>query len=228
MNLIARNLKNLESVRESILKEYPDLKVRIFSIDLTMKDAAENVYRLVGDVDILINNAGSVPSGNIFDLNDMEFESSFGLKVFGYIKITKTYYNRMKLQGGGVIINNIGNGGEICDPQYIAGAVVNSSLMAFTRALGGYSLDDNIRVIGVNPGPVNSARIYKMLKIRAKYLFGNEDRYMDLVPNYPLGRPAHVSEVTSVIVFLASPHASYISGTIVTVDGGISSRRSVV
>jgi len=87
---------------------------------------------------------------------------------------------------------------------------------------------NGIRVIGVNPGPVNTDRIYNMLKKRAKDLFGDENRYGELESTYPLGRPAHVHEVTDLIVFLASYRAGYISGTIVTVDGGIASRRSII
>lgn len=100
--------------------------------------------------------------------------------------------------------------------------------MMFTRCIGGQSLDDNIRVVGVNPGPVDTGRIYNMLRKRAKDLFGDELRYVELVKRYPLGRPAHVREVTDLILFLASDRASYVSGTIVTVDGGIASRRSII
>jgi len=60
----------------------------------------------------------------------------------------------MKARGRGVIINILGNGGEAPDAGYIAGAACNAALMAFTRALGGQSDRDGIRVVGVNPGPV--------------------------------------------------------------------------
>ncbi len=100
--------------------------------------------------------------------------------------------------------------------------------MAFTRALGGHSLNDNIRVVGVNPGPVDTDRIYSMLKKRASDVLGDENRYRELLARYPLNRPAHLHEVTDLIVFLASFRAGYISGAIITVDGGISSRRSII
>src|SRR5260370_2982374 len=133
----------------------------------------------------------------------------------------------MKAAGGGVIINNIGKGGETSDRGTIAGAVGNASLMAFTRALGGQSLDDNIRVVGVNPGPVDTDRIYNMLKKRAKDVLGDETRHEELLERYPLRRPAHVHEITDLIVFLASYRSGYTSGAIMTVDGGIASRRSI-
>jgi NAD(P)-dependent dehydrogenase (short-subunit alcohol dehydrogenase family) len=100
--------------------------------------------------------------------------------------------------------------------------------MAFTRALGGSSLDDNIRVVGVNPGPVDTDRIYSMLKKRAIDVLGDLERHKELAATYPLGRPAHVREVTDLIAFLASFRSGYTSGAIVTVHGGIASRRSIV
>jgi NAD(P)-dependent dehydrogenase (short-subunit alcohol dehydrogenase family) len=140
----------------------------------------------------------------------------------------REFYTKMKNAGGGVIINNIGNGGEVLDPKYIAGASGNASLMGFTRALGAFSLDDNIRVVGVNPGPVDTDRIYNMLKKRALKDLGDESHAGDLQKGYPLGRPANKGEVSDIIVFLASHRAGYITGTIITVDGGIASRRSII
>jgi NAD(P)-dependent dehydrogenase (short-subunit alcohol dehydrogenase family) len=67
-----------------------------------------------------------------------------------------------------------------------------------------------------------------MLKKLAKDMFGDENRYGELESTYPLGRPAHVHEVTDLIVFLSSYRAGYVTGTIVTVDGGIASRRSII
>ena len=146
----------------------------------------------------------------------------------GYINLCRLFYPKLKAAGGGVIINNIGNSGEVYDPQYIAGTTGNASLIAFTRALGGNSLADNIRVVGVNPGPVDTDRIYKMLKHRAANQLGDAARYIELEKTYPLSRPAHKHEISDLIVFLASFRSGYTSGTIITVDGGITTRRSII
>jgi NAD(P)-dependent dehydrogenase (short-subunit alcohol dehydrogenase family) len=89
-------------------------------------------------------------------------------------------------------------------------------------------LEDNIRVIGVNPGPVETERIYKILKNRSLKLYGDENHVQELLKRYPLGRPAHVREISDLIAFLASEKSGYTSGTVVTVDGGISSRSSII
>ena len=80
------------------------------------------------------------------------------LKVFGYINLTRAVYRNMRERGGGVIINNIGNAGQVFDSGYVAGTSGNAGLMAFTRAMGGRSLADGIRVVGINPGPVDTER----------------------------------------------------------------------
>lgn len=228
LHLTARNVDNLTAVKSEIAEHFPAVTVTLHPCDLTRPGACEELAEAVGDVDILVNNAGVIPSGTLFDVDEAKWRAGWELKVFGYINLCRLYYPRMKAAGGGVIINNIGNGGEISDPRYIAGAVGNASLMAFTRALGGSSLDDNIRVVGVNPGPVDTDRIYNMLKKRASDLYGDPSRYMELAATYPLGRAAHVHEITDLIVFLASFRSGYTTGTILTVDGGIASRRSIV
>ena len=227
LHLTARNAEYLERIRKEIA-EISDVKVAIHPLDITQAGTCEKLVEQVGDVDILVNNAGVIPSGNLFEIDEKRWREGWELKVFGYINLCRLIYPRMKAQGGGVIINNIGNGGEVFDPQYIAGTTGNASLMAFTRALGGHSLDDNIRVVGVNPGPVNTDRIYNMLKKRAQSTFGDAGRYQELEARYPLGRPAHLHEVTDLITFLASFRSGYTTGTIFTVDGGIASRRSII
>ncbi len=228
LHLTARNLANLSAVKEGVAQRFPAAVVTLHPLDLTEAGACERLARDVGDVDILVNNAGVIPSGSLFDVDEAAWRAGWELKVFGYINLCRIYYARMKAAGGGIIINNIGNGGEVGDPRYIAGAVGNAGLMTFTRALGGSSLDDNIRVVGVNPGPVDTDRIYAMLKKRARDVLGDADRYQELAATYPLGRPAHVHEITDLIVFLASFRSGYTSGAIFTVDGGIAARRSIV
>ena len=66
-----------------------------------------------------------------------------------------------------------------------------------------------------------------MLRKFAQTRLGDAERYHELLARYPLGRPAHVQEVTDLFLFLASPRSGYTSGTVVTIDGGIASRRSV-
>ena len=227
LHLTARSADRLEALERTIVAEH-GVEVSLHPLDLTEPGACERLADAVGDVDILVNNAGVIPSGTLAEVDERRWREGWELKVFGYINLCRIYYDRMKARGHGVIINNIGNSGEIFDPRYVAGTTGNASLMALTRALGGHSLDDNIRVVAVNPGPVDTDRIYSMLKKRAKDTLGDESKFRELQAGYPLGRPAHVYEIADLIVFLASYRSGYTSGVVYTVDGGISSRRSII
>ena len=227
LHLTARSMDRLEALKDRLAK-ISDVSVTLHPLDLTADGAVEKLSATIKHIDILVNNAGAIPSGDLWDVNKENWRNGWDLKVYGYIDMCREFYTKMKNAGGGVIINNIGNGGEVLDPKYIAGASGNASLMGFTRALGAFSLDDNIRVVGVNPGPVDTDRIYNMLKKRALKDLGDESHAGDLQKGYPLGRPANKREVSDIIVFLASHRAGYITGTIITVDGGIASRRSII
>ena len=186
---------------------------------------AEDLARLAkeaSDIDILVNNAGDIPGGSIDKIDEATWRHAWELKVFGYVNLTRLIYAQMKARGGGVIVNDIGAAGEKFDANYICGSAGNAALMAFTRALGGKSLADNIRVVGINPGPVGTDRHVTLLKTRARHQLGDENRYKEFQKGMPLGRPAHAREIGDLMAFLASDRSGYTSGVIFTVDGGIS------
>jgi len=140
------------------------------------------------------------------------------------VGVTRHYLAMMEKRRRGVIINVIGLGGERLDSTYIAGAMGNAGLMAFTRAIGGRSIDHGVRVVGVNPGPVLTDRVEVLGRKRAKSQYGDESRWKEGFAKMPYGRPATVDEIAATVVFLASDLSAYTSGTIVTIDGGLAHR----
>lgn len=225
--LTGRRADQLAALRSRLGQRF-DIPVETFAVDLAERGSAAALADRFPDTDILINNAGAIPGGDLWTIDEDTWRAAFEVKVYGYIDLTRALYPRMKARGGGVILNDIGNAGERPDFDYICGTTGNAALMAFTRALGGRSIDDGIRVIGVNPGPVATERIIKLLKARARDWYGDESRWEELTQRYPLKRAAEVGEIVDLMLFLASPRCSYMSGTIVTVDAGIASRSSIV
>ena len=226
LHLVARGEEGLERIKREIVEQ---TEVHVYTHSVDVGDS-KNLGRLLDaceDIDILVNNAGGIRGGTIEAVDEATWREGWDVKIYGFVNLTRLAYGRMKRRGSGVIINVIGNAGEVLDPNYIAGTTGNAALMAFSRALGAQSLDAGIRVLGVNPGPVDTGRIRTLLKQRAREEFGDESRWETLMTRFPLGRPASVPDVADMIVFLASDRCTYVSGTIVTVDGGIASRGSV-
>ncbi len=226
LHLVARSGPKMAALAERLRADH-GVSVVVQELDMTAPGAADAIVEAAGCVDVLVNNAGAIPGGDLWQVDAQSWRRGWELKVLGYIDLCRAMYAKMKERDEGVILNNIGNGGENFDFRYIAGSTGNAALMAFTRALGGRSLDDGIRVVGVNPGPVATDRIMKILKVRAVEQWGDEARHTELLAAYPLGRAATVREVADLFAFLASPRSGYTSGTIVTLDGGLTSRRSI-
>jgi NAD(P)-dependent dehydrogenase (short-subunit alcohol dehydrogenase family) len=223
VNLVARSGDRLEK-EGAALGKATGVNVRTLAADLSDAAARERVAAAFPDVDILINNAGAIPGGTIDDVDEPAWRIGWDLKVFGYIGLTRLYLQKMKARRRGVIVNIIGAGGERLDFGYIAGAAGNAGLMAFTRAIGGSSPEFGVRVVGVNPGPVQTDRIETLSRKRAAALYGDENRWRETFTKMPFGRPATTDEIAAMVVFLASDLSAYTSGTIVTIDGGLTYR----
>jgi 3-oxoacyl-[acyl-carrier protein] reductase len=221
--LVARSDKLL-ATEAAAIGETAKVTVRTLAADLSDAAARERVFKTFPDVDILVNNAGAIPGGSLHDVDESTWRAGWDLKVFGYVGLTRHYLQKMKERRRGVIINIIGLGGERLDATYIAGAMGNAGLMAFTRAIGGTSIDFGVRVVGVNPGPVLTDRVEVLGRKRAKALHGDESRWRENFAKMPYGRPATCDEIAASVVFLASDLCSYTSGTIVTIDGGLAHR----
>jgi NAD(P)-dependent dehydrogenase (short-subunit alcohol dehydrogenase family) len=219
--LAARSSDQLKALAERLRAQH-QIDATVHVADLRNADDVARLAKDAADIDILVNNAGDIPGGAIDKIDEATWRHAWELKVFGYINLTRLVYAQMKARGHGVIVNDIGAAGEKFDANYICGSAGNAALMAFTRALGGKSLADNIRVVGINPGPVGTDRHVTLLKPRARDLFGDENRYAEFQKSLPLGRPAHPREIADLMAFLASDRAGYTSGVIYTVDGGIS------
>lgn len=219
LHLASRSAESLEAARRKV-KEVRDVDVTCHPMDLA---SSENVRRLVqacGHVDILVNNAGAIPQGTVTGLDEQTWRQAWDLKVFGFINMTREIYGAMCERRSGVIVNVIGTAGERPTAAYIAGSMGNASLMALTRALGAESPHYGVRVVGVNPGAIETDRQIVRWRARAEQQFGNAERWRELTTGFPFGRLGTVDEVANMVAFLCSDLSSYTTGTVITVDGG--------
>jgi len=217
--LVAREETMLREAADAI-RSRAQVNVRTISADLSSDAAVRQVAAEAGELDILVNNAGAIPPGDLLSIDDARWRQAWDLKVFGYISFSRAIYARMKSRRSGVIINVIGAAGESFPSNYIAGAAGNASLMAFTRALGKAAPSDGLRVVAINPGPVETDRLIMLRRAQAKEKFGDEERWRELTADMPFGRAATPEEIGNAVAFLASPRSAYTTGTVLTINGG--------
>jgi NAD(P)-dependent dehydrogenase (short-subunit alcohol dehydrogenase family) len=217
--LVARELSNLDEAADAIRAKC-QVHVRTIAADLSSDAAVREVAQMAGELDILVNNAGAIPPGDVLSIDDAKWRQAWDLKVFGYISFCRVIYGQMKARKAGVIINVIGAAGESFPTNYIAGAAGNASLMAFTRALGKGAPADGLRVVAINPGPVETDRLVMLRRAEAQQKFGDPDRWRELTAGMPFGRAASPAEIGNAVAFLASPLSGYTTGTVLTINGG--------
>ena len=223
LHLAARTEADLAVARDE-LNASTGAQVTIHPVDLSKDEGVQALAESAGDADILINNAGAIPAGDLNRLDVSTIKDAWDLKVFGFVGLTKAIYPRMCERGSGAIVNIIGMAGERPSSGYIAGAMGNAALMALTRALGSESVDHGVRVVGINPGAIETERLVTQAKTAADMKWGDESRWRETLKGMPDGRAGTVDEIGWIAAFLASPRASWLSGTIIMADDGKHSR----
>ena len=172
-----------------------------------------------GRIDILVNNAGTSKRGTFLELTDAEWEADLELKVFGAIRCTRLAVPHMKKNGGGRIVNITISSAKQPGAGSYPTSVSRAAGLAITKALSKEFAADNILVNTVCIGKIKSGqheRRYKNEGISA------DEYYSKAAQDIPMRRVGEAEEVANVITFLVSDAASYVTGTSVNLDGGIS------
>lgn len=221
--LVSRSAEQLAAAKSTIAQK---ANVRVDTVAADLSDS-RNVARLAADypdIDILVNNAGAIPGGSLASVDEDTWRRAWDLKVFGYINMCRAFYALMKARHAGIIVNVVGHAADTHDPEYICGVTGNAALTAFTQALGCASARDGVRVVALSPGPVETDRLVTLMKKKAADRTGSADNWRDLFKPLPFGRGASPEEIGAAIAFLASGQSAYTSGSVITIDGGLSAR----
>ncbi len=168
-----------------------------------------------GRIDALINNAGvHLPDVRFADLKDEDWAHVMDVNLTAPVRLTRAVLPIMRKQGGGHIVNLSSNVTQRMPAGYGVYAVSKAGLEAFTRILSKEEGSHGIRVNGVGPGPINTDML------RESFAAIGNDRADAFVKSFSLGRMGEPSEIASVVAFLLSDAASYMTGQIVYVNGG--------
>lgn len=223
--VIARDAARLEEAARGLSAETGGTVVPV-PADLSTAAAVEAAMAaaaaaLGGGVDILVNNAGATPMGRISDTPDATWAKSIDLKLMGYARAARALTPAMRERRWGRVVNIIGRSGHQPRANYIVGSTVNASLLAFTHALAQECAADNVLVTGVNPGPIRTPR-WDTLTTQGAADTGRsaEAENRAAIEGTALRRLGTPEEVAGLVAFLCSDRASYITGTMIDVDGG--------
>ena len=226
IQLIARTKSELDRVAADIRRDH-GVDATSHAADLSVGANVKAVASSCGEIDILVNSAGAIPRGTLLEIDEERWRKAWDLKLFGAINLTREIYRPMRARGRGVIINIAGLAGERPDAYYIAGSTANCALIMFSRSLGGDSIRHGVRVLAVNPGPVETEKHIADTRRLAQERFGDPDRWREIMTRVPMQRAATTEEVSSMVAFLASDHCSYISGSSILIDGGLLSDSAI-
>ena len=177
------------------------------------------VVKRFGGVDILLNNAGTSKRGNFLDLSDDEWAADLELKVFGAVRCSRLVIPHMKKRGGGRIINITISSAKQPGAGSYPTSVSRAAGLAITKALSKEFAADNILVNTICIGKIKSGQHERRY---TKEGISADEYYGKMVKDIPLKRAGEAQEVANVIAFLASDAASYVTGTSINLDGGIS------
>lgn len=213
----AENLKAAVSDRPGIFTVAADL----VDPEAAAK-AVEEVEAHVGPIDVLVNSAGAAKRSAPDDLTPEFWRAAMDAKYFTYINVIDPVVKRMASRGSGVIVNVIGIGGKVATLTHLPGGAANAALMLATAGLGAAYASRGVRVVGVSPGLTETGRVAEGLAADAKLAkITPEAARAKSVARIPLGRMAAVEEIASTVLFVASPRGGYITGTSISVDGGL-------
>jgi len=184
-------------------------------------NVVETTVRTFGGLDILVTNTGGPPSGPFLSLDDAEWIDAIDSLLLSVVRLCRAAVPHMRARGGGRIINIT----SISVKQPIQGLVLSNALRAavtgLAKTLALELAPDRILVNCVAPGYTRTDRVVELAnQTAAREGIEPADVERRTVAQIPLGRMGEPSEFASVVAFLASPAASYVSGVTIQVDGG--------
>jgi NAD(P)-dependent dehydrogenase (short-subunit alcohol dehydrogenase family) len=213
---ISRDPANLAKAQEQFL----DLTFAVEAVDLTDPDATKAVFERIGVPDILINCAGAARRTPVDELDSKALHAAMEAKYFTYMHATEAVIRGMAERGSGAVVNVVGQGGRAANPLHIGGGAANAALMLASVGYAKAYAGKGVRVNVINPGTTRTNRVDEGLEAAVRSTGRPKDELLaEMVREVPMGRFGEPEEVANVAVFLASPLASYVTASIITMDG---------
>ena len=224
MIIVSRSAETLAAAKSAIAQK-SNVRVDTVAADLSDSANVDQLAKDYPDIDILVNNAGAIPGGTLLDVDEATWRKAWDLKVFGYVNMCRAFYALMKARKARRDRQRGRQRGRHARSRiHLRRRRQCGARPRSRQSLGCVSAKDGIRVVALSPGPVETDRLVTLMKKKAKDRTGSEDNWQELLKPLPFGRGATPEEIGAAIAFLASPHSGYTSGSVVTIDAGLSAR----
>jgi 3-oxoacyl-[acyl-carrier protein] reductase len=222
--LVARNEIDLQAAKAEI--EMGGAQVAIVPADLGSYEGINKAFGFAeaafGHVDILINNSGGPKYGTLSTLTEQDWDRAIDLTLRSVIRMTALVVPGMVERKWGRIVTVTSTVAKEPTPAMILSATTRAGVAAFMKSLSIDTASHGVTVNVVAPGGVLTGRITELLKAKAHAEHRSvEELLKESQSSIPLGRFASTDEFANFVVFLCSPQALYVTGTNVSVDGGL-------
>lgn len=221
----SRSEKNLiRAVKE--IKEAYGVEPFWVAADLKKYNDIENLYNIIqqnyGSVDVLVNNIGGPKTGNFSEINDNDWYDAFEQLLMSVIRITRLVIPGMIEKNWGRIINITSLSVKQPVDNLILSNSLRSAVTAMAKTLSNEIGNYNITVNNVAPGYTLTGRLYELAVNKAKETGESHEHILaKMSAEVPLKRLARPDEIASLVVYLASENAGFITGTTLLIDGGV-------
>jgi NAD(P)-dependent dehydrogenase (short-subunit alcohol dehydrogenase family) len=194
--------------------------------DVTSADQVDAAVRQVvdelGHLDVLYNNAGVDSSGSVADVTEDDWDRCFGVNVKGTYLCSRAAVPHLAAAGSASIINQGSVAALVAVPNFAAYCAAKGAVVALTRSMAIDLASRRIRVNAICPGTVFTPLMEPMLRARGD---GDLDAGLaKTLTKYPIGRLGTPEEIARVALFLASDEASFMTGSVLTADGGMTAQ----
>ena len=166
-----------------------------------------------GRIDVLVNNAGIFRAADFLDVTEADFDAVLRVNLKGAFLVGQAVARAMAASGGGAIVNMSSVNGVLAIPNIASYNVSKGGVNQLTRVMALALADRNIRVNAVAPGTIAT-------ELAANAVLTSDEAKTKIMSRTPMKRLGEPSEIADVVAWLASDAASYVTGEIVTVDGG--------
>ena len=222
--LVARRPEMLAQAQEEIARAGAGKVIAIAADVATAKGcqaAVDGAIEGLGPIDVLVNNAGTSKRGDFDTITDEIWQQDLDLKLFAAIRLSRHVLPGMRERRWGRIINVLNTGAKAPPASGAPTAVSRAAGMALTKVLAGEGAAHNVLVNAVLVGRIESDQ---WVQRHAKEDRGRsiDDFYQEMAQIVPMGRVGTAEEFANVVAFLASDAGSYVTGTAINVDGGMS------